>query len=872
MPLSPDDKFGPYTLISPLGEGGMGEVWKARDTRLDRTVALKVAKDAFSERFEREARAVAALNHPNICTLHDVGPNYLVMELVEGAPLKGPLPVAKAVEHAGQILDALDAAHRQGITHRDLKPANIMITRRGAKLLDFGLAKQSAGLKGYDATLSNSLTGKGQILGTLQYMAPELLQGQQADARSDIFAFGCVLYEMLKGQKAFKGDTAAAVIAAILEHEAPSVEPMALDWVLKRCLAKDPEDRWQTVRDLRAELEWIEGARVQPNVGLRPGGPSWLWPIVAGVSSLALAALALVHFREKPPEPHVVSFTFAAPEGTRFSGDDVSPLALISPDGQRIAFLAENGGKRQIWQRSAGSPSSRPLAGTENATLGCWSPDGESLAFSSSGKLRRIDVAGGEPFAIADAPALRGCAWNRDGVILFTPDGPASGPLYRIGASGGAASPVTTLDQKSQEVDHRFPQFLPDGKHFLYTATTTKSDATQDTIIYTGSLASPQEKQKLLDADSFAAYAEGYLLFLSGPCTDGRERCFILMARPFDAKHLAFMGEAVPVAEEVRGNAFRVAWGAFSASANGWLVYQAPGAAPDQQLTWFDRSGKPSGTLGDAGRFDSLNFSPDRANLALDIAEPGKNNIWIYDVPRRIRTRFTSDPSHETNAVWAPDGRTIVFTSDRNKAQGDLYRKPADGSAGEELLYADNLAKYAESFSRDGKYLAYTTHDLPGSFQIWILPDPLGPVGQPKPFPFKQSAFKTSGARFSPDGKWIAYQSNETGRDEVYVSPFPGPGGEKRVSTAGGNDARWRGDGKELFFVAPNGKLMAADVDGRGKFFEVGDVKPLFGPLNIEDYDVTADGRRFLARLPSQGPSPEMPLTVVENWTAGLRK
>jgi serine/threonine protein kinase len=855
MDLKPGDKLGPYELLSPIGEGGMGEVWKARDTRLDRDVALKVSKSEFTARFEREARAIAAFNHPNICQLYDVGPNYLVMELIDGVPLKGPLPVEKAVEYAGQILDALDAAHRKGFTHRDLKPANILVTKQGIKLLDFGLAKQATGLGPDDVTRA-AITMQGQITGTLQYMAPEQLQGKEADARSDIFAFGCVLYEMLSGAKAFGGSTAASVIASILEREPePLKTTPPLDRVIKTCLAKDPDERFQAARDLKRDLIWAVHA--DAGVTVRPRA-SWAWIAAVAAPTLLLAALAFLHFREKPPEMPVARSTILPPEKTSFRFD-VAPngAPALSPDGRRMVFGGQSeDGVSRLWVRALDSMTAQPLSGTEGATASYpfWSPDSRSIGFSANGKLKKIDLSGGPAVTLADAPSFRGASWSPLGVILFAPTN--TGTLQRIAAAGGTATPITTLDPARKENSHRWPWFLPDGRHFLYdSGIPTSNDAT----IYVGSLDS-HETRIVAQANSNAIYASGYLLFL---------RDNTLMAQPFEAERLATMGEALPLAEQIAFNSS--ARGFFAVSSTGTLVFQSAVQA-ELELSWLDRTGKRLATVGEPGPLFRTSLSPDGKRATVSVYDRAARNydLWIYDLVRNLRSRFTFDPANEYEGVWSPDGSQIVFSSDR-KGHRDLYRRLASGAGAEELLYADGLTKTPMSWSPDGKFMMYSVHDPKTEYDLLVLPL----KGDRKPFPFLKTQFSEQSGQFSPDGRWIAYQSDESGRQEIYMAPFPSTGGKRQVSLAGGIFPRWRGDGKELFYVAPDGRLMAAEIGIKGAEVEIGAVRPLFvGPVLAGDgykYDVSADGQRILAVVPIGQAAPE-PLTLVQNWPAALKK
>ena len=689
MELNPGAKLGPYEILSRIGAGGMGQVWKARDTRLNRIVAIKISAAKFSERFAQEARAIAALNHPHICTLHDVGPDYLVMEYVEGPQIGGPLPLDRVLRLAIELASALEAAHRQGITHRDLKPANILVTKSGVKVLDFGLAKieHTKEAVANDETLTKAITQEGSIVGTLQYMAPEQLQAKATDARADIFSFGCVLYEMLTGKRAFDGANTASVIAAIMDREPPSVAqvaPPALDWALRRCLAKDPDERWQSARDLRAALERVSHSGTEATSEPRPGHSRRMWIAAIVVATLAAVTVSAIHFREKPPETPVMRLSIAPPEKNRVDG---ATAPAVSPDGRQVVFAAtSDDGKSRLWLRPLDSLTAQPLAGTENASYPFWAPDNKSIGFFAAGKLKKMDVSGGPATTLADASQSRGGTWSRDGVIVFAPT-PYSG-LQQVPASGGVVRPATRFDTGAPP--QRFPSFLPDGRHFLYLHGT---GAREQRTLRIGSLDSPGPDRTLLGAaDSSAMYAQGHLLFVRGTT---------LVARPFDAKRLAFTGEEVPVAEQILLLA-RVnnSW-VFSVSANGVLAYESAGVSA-LHLTWLDRAGKRLGTVGDPGDLGEVQISPDRRTAAVHVFEASSGNydIWLYDVLRGLRTRFTFGPAPDQFPVWSPDGRVIVFSSNRT-GRYDLYRKPADGSRNEELLYADNLAEEAnELFAR----------------------------------------------------------------------------------------------------------------------------------------------------------------------------
>ena len=883
MPLSSGTRLGPYEVVAQIGAGGMGEVYKARDTRLDRTVAIKVLPAAlavdpdFRERFDREAPAISQLTHPHICTLYDVGEDhgtaFLVMELLGGETLadrltKGALPIDEALTIAIQIADALDAAHRRGIVHRDLKPGNVMLTKGGAKLLDFGLAKAGGsaiaggGLSMLPTTPPN-LTAKGTILGTFQYMAPEQLEGRDADARTDLFALGVMLYEMLTGRRAFEAKSQATLIAAIIGSDPPPVTqlqpnaPASLNRIVATCLAKDPDDRWQSARDLMRELRWVAdgGAPIDSTASnAAHASPRSRWSrampwMVAGILGAALIAVSERHFRETPVEAPAIRLSIVPPDKTRLFR---TPPA-VSPDGRQIVFAATSGeGKSQLWLRPLDSLTARPMAGTDGAIYPFWSPDNTSIGFFAAGKLQRMNVAGGPATPLADAPAGRGGTWSPNGVIVFAPS--IYSGLHQVAASGGDVRPATRF--ASGTPTQKFPCFLPDGRHFLYLSGAGGRDQQS---IRLGSLDSLDDSRTLLtSADGSAMYGQGQLWFVRGTT---------LVARPFDDRRFAFTGEEVPAAERIlRANPLQ-SW-VFSVSTNGVLAYASAGANL-QTLTWVNRAGQPLGTLGEPSEIGGVHISPDRRTVATGIRDAsGDGDIWLYDIARGLRTRFTSDPSNHSNPLWSSDGRVIIFDSNR-KGRFDLYRKPADGSGAEELLYADNLLKIAESLSPDGAYLAYSaTSDPKTGNDIWILPGPLGPLGS-KPYPFMRTEHNEGSPQFSPDGHWLAYASNESGKNEIYVTPFPGPGGRRQISTAGGDSPRWQSDGRELFYRAADQRLMAAAVNAKPGTLDVVKVETLFGPLT-GDYDISPDGQRFLTPVPV-ATEVVTPLTVVQNWTAAIK-
>ncbi len=869
--------LGHYRVVSLLGSGGMGEVYRATDTRLDRTVAVKVLPFHLSsnpeqrQRFEREARAVSSLSHPHICALYDVGQqdgiDYLVMEYIEGESLadrlaKGPLPVDHALRYAIQVADALDKAHRARLVHRDLKPANIMLTKSGAKLLDFGLAK----LRGSDSeavfteqsdlpTERVRLTREGTIVGTLQYMAPEQLEAGAVDARTDIFAFGAVLYEMITGRKAFSGKSQASLIAAILASEplpVSTVQPMApptLDRVVKTCLAKDPDERWQTAHDLMLELKWIAeaGSEAGTPVVVRGRNRERLAWIVAGALLCLVAVLLFIvaNFRRAPTEVSATRFVIPASEKQGL----LDPS--ISPDGRRLVYSASTEGKRQLWIRQLDSVTPQALPGTDKTSYPAfWSPDGRYIAFFADGKLKKMQLSGGPAQPLTDVPNPRGGSWNREGVIIFAPDG--TSPLYRVSATGGERTQLTTLDESRQEISHRWPLFLPDGHHFLYLA---RSPQRENTALYVGSLDS-KETKRVLSANSSVAYApQGYLLF-------AREGT--LMAQPFDVDKLGVTGEEFSVAEHIRYmSQSALAW--FSVSENGVLVYSTGNSAT--QLTWFDRSGTQLGTVGLQADYLSLRLSPDEKRVAVARTDPPAvaADLWLIELARGVASKLTSEPSMDDFPVWSPDGSQIAFSSTREGAM-NLYRKLSSGAGKEEGLLKSNQAEHAQDWSPDGRFILYRTYGVKTKSDIWVLPM----FGDRKPYPFLDREFDEPFARFSPDGRWVAYTSDETGTSEVYVREFQGSGRSWRVSINGGSLPRWRRDGKELFYFSGE-KLMAVDVKAGGSSFEPGVPKLLFEKNGTRNYDVSGDGQRFLVAVPVEESSSE-PITVVLNWTADLKR
>ena len=867
MALSPGDKLGPYEVLAPIGAGGMGEVYKARDTRLERTVAIKVLPDHIARRddlrvrFEREARAVASLNHPHICVLHDIGPGYMVMDLIEGETLaarieKGALPLDQAVKFAIQIADALDRAHRAGVTHRDVKPQNIMLTRDGVKVLDFGLAKSIAKPGPSEETLTAVLTTEGTIMGTPQYMAPEQFEGKEADARGDIWAFGAVLYEMVTGKKAFQGKSYGSLVGAILSADpAPmAVKPFTPAWLerlVRRCLAKDAEDRYQSMRDVVLEL------RTPPEETAAALTKASRWPwVVAGVFAAAALAVSIVHFRETKEDPRLLKVSVLPPEGAAFRR--TGPPA-VSPDGHRLAFVAAIDGNNQIWVRDLDSLTARALPGTADGSFPFWSPDSRNIGFFADGKLKKIDTAGGPALTLCDTGLVRGGTWSDIGTIVYS-----AGPqgMFRVPAAGGSATALSAPDKAADRGDHRYPWFLPDGRHFLYTSINGGQ-----TAVYVADLES-KERKRLLAAESNAVYSPpGHLLFV-------RERT--LMAQPFDAGKLQTTGDAVPIAEQV-DTGIGASLNQFSISRNGVLAYTSGSGSGGNQLTWFDRSGKVTGTLGEPDAASWGVISPDGKSVATDRRSQAVTDVWLHDLARGTASRFTFGPKTNWFPVWSPDGGRIAFYSTRDSI-GHPFQRTTGGTAQDEILSKPMgeppTNTRVEDWSRDGRYLILgaVTAAKTGS-DIWVLPLNPEKPGEGKPFPYLQTEFREHYAKVSPDGRWLAYTSNESKRDEIFVQSFPERGGKWQVSTNGGGNSIWSRDGRELFYVSTDGKMMAVEIKGGAKF-ESGAPKPLFnvrlpGGSNAW-FDVGKDGRFLIPIQPGQADN--APMTVVVNWQTGLGK
>jgi eukaryotic-like serine/threonine-protein kinase len=892
MSLAPGTKLGPYEICAALGAGGMGEVYRARDTRLERTVAIKILPAQFTadqiskQRFEREAKTISLLNHPHICVLYDIGHqegiDYIVMECVEGETLatrleKGPLSLDQTLKYGAQIAEALDRAHRSGIVHRDLKPGNIMLTPTGAKLLDFGLAKEVMPLANL-ATLTTAMatspvTQQGTIVGTFQYMSPEQIEGKAVDGRSDLFSLGAVLYEALTGRRAFEGKTQLSVASAILERDpeplsvAKPVTPPALQHAIQRCLAKDPEERWQTGRDLAGELKWIAAGSSQAGTAMvGPSKTKWreraLWGL-AGLLAIVTAFLgyAYVH-RPTTSQPGVRSSILPPPKmsipfgtGIRLGG------FAFSPDGSRLVLNAQGeDGKVSLWVRPLNSLTAQELAGTEDGFLPFWSADGKWIGFFAQGKLKKIPASGGPVQELCDAPQGRGGSWNSNGDIVFAPA--ISSPLFRISANGGVPTKVTELDATLGETTHRWPEFLPDGEHFLYLARQLAEN--KPAGIFVASLRAAPRK-KLMDHLTEAQYAPGYLLFVHNNT---------LLAKAFDVENMSLKGEAMPVAGDVANEASFLRAG-FSVSQAGQLVYRSADAGTDMELIALDRSGKRLYTFPTEGIINSFGLSPDGQRLALTEILPTKSGstIWLYDLHLNTRTRFTFGGGMNGSPTWSPDGSELAFSSARN-GTFNIFVKPVTGAAEETVLHLSNEDERPQSFSPDGKNLIidYRPQTRLGTPEIALLPL----TGERKVSSLLNVPYMNNTGKMSPDGHWLLYSSMESGRAEVYVTSFPGLKGKWQVSSSGGSTPQWRHDGQELYFINQNSFLMAAEVKASNGSFVLGAVKQLWerrvnSDLFQGQYAVSPDGQRFYVSAMKER-TIHSPLTLLNNWPAELNK
>ena len=845
--LEPGQSLGPYRIDCFLAAGGMGKVYRATDTRLNRPVAIKVSAARFSERFEREARVIASLNHPNICTLYDVGPNYLVMEFVEGAPLRGPFATKGAIEYASQILVALDAAHRKGIVHRDLKPGNILLTKQGIKLLDFGLAKQDCSLSEDDATLATGFTKEGQVAGTLQYMSPEQLHGKPADARSDLFSFGCVLYEMLSGKRAFEGPSAASVVAAILEREpSPLNLQPPLERVVKACLAKNPDDRFQNALDLKRALTW---ALEQP-IATKTKRQWWIGATVVMLAVGGTGAWIATHLRQPAADDRVIRFQIAPPEGGGIlGGGNLGGGLAISPDGHTAVFVGATNGRAGLWVRPLEAANARLVPGTEDADHPFWSPDSTSIAFAAGSFLKRVDLSRQTTSTICDLTgAFWGGSWSNDGVILF---GIRSFGIFQAPASGGTPSQLTTVDKAHGEINHRDPQSLPRGR-FLYTVVSADS---QNGGIYAASLAKPSGRVQLVANASTGWYTAGvngkdYLLWI-------RDRT--LMAQQFETDGLQLIGKPHSLASP-----------ATIASASNRVLFYASSVAL-LQLKWLDRQGKETGLLGERAAWVFNRISPDGRRVAT-VRAADLANIWLLETGRGVASRLTYGPATHLRPIWSPDGRTLLCSLGPSF---NLFRISLERGGDADRVIEAPTRQVPDDWSRDGQFLLYTEVAPDTGSDLWILPvtpeGRLSPGGKPRPF--IRERFDQTEGRFSPDDRWVAYQSDESGRSEIYVRSFPDPREKLRISTGGGVFPKWGAGGRELFYQSPDGKLMVVALKPSGTTLDVSLPRELFTlpiglpPPNI--YDAAPDGQHFL--VGDIAASPE-PLNVIVNWQSLLKE
>ncbi len=901
MALSAGTRLGPYEIVSPLGAGGMGEVYRAKDGRLDRTVAIKVLPSHLSsdpelkQRMEREAKAISALQHPNICTLYDIGTqdgtNFLVMEYLEGQTLgerlaKGTLPLDQVLKIGIEIAQALEKAHDQGIIHRDLKPANIMLTKAGSKLMDFGLAKpelsvatQAVGpltpstptmnLASLTAATS-PLTQKGLIVGTFQYMAPELLQGGQADARSDLFSFGCVLYEMVTGRRAFEGKSQLSVFTAILEKDPEPITasqplvPPALDRVIRACLAKDPADRFQSAHDVALDLRWIADAAPNGSAKGSSGfNKAWGSGLAAAlVVFMALAAFAGYRWAKSSEETLAVHAEIPPPE--KFSLDttgDAGGMPVLSPEGDKIAFVAHAGETKMLWVRPLNNDSAQALQGTTGAAHPFWSPDGRSIGFFANGKLNKIAASGGPVVVIADAPNSRGGSWSSNDVIVFSAD--FQNALVKVSAQGGPVTPATLLDRTKHDT-HRWPWFLPDGKHFIFFATNHTGGDPKQNGIYFASVDSTQT-HLIVATDSAAQYASGYLLYRANTT---------LVAHPFDPQSGKLSGSATAVVNSVRDDV-GVWRSIFSVSRNGLMIYQAGSAtSAKSRFVWFDRSGKALAeydphehTVVDVR---DVRLSPDNKKVAF-ASELG---IWTLDLERKTKTRITFAQQVVQEPAWSPDGKTLVFSELVTSGGGnvEIRSKAADGSGSEKALFAEQNNYHFPGWSPDGKYLTYLWGDGEKMVSLWMRPA----AGDGKPVAVVQPPSPQSNLfayRVSPDGHWVAYVSDESGQFEVYITSFPEGKGKWKVSSGGGSYPAWTGNGKELFYVSLAEDFFVCPLSVKGTEIEVGAPQFLFHAATPGvgiPFDVSSDGTRLLVNHSEE--EAQVPLQLVTNWPAELKK
>ena len=893
MSIVPGTRLGPYEIISPLGAGGMGEVYRARDTRLGRDVAVKVLPQHLSSnpevraRFEREAKTVSSLNHPNICVLHDVGregdTDYLVMELIEGETLadrlaRGPLPPTDVLKLGAQIADALDRAHRAGVIHRDLKPGNVMLTKSGAKLMDFGLAR-GTGLSGapgsgvsiagltQSPTIAQPLTAEGTIIGTFQYMAPEQLEGKETDARSDIWALGCVLYEMATGTRAFEGKSQASLIATIMHTEprplselAPA-NPPGLDRLIHECLAKDPEERRQNAGDIRRDLNRIargDDTAAQAAANAAPARATrGRWIALAGIIGVIGAAAGFLagHRGEKPAVPERIAFTIQAPPGNRFrftieeDGTRLAPPA-ISPDGRQIVFgVVDASGERVLVRRSMDDTAVHPIPGSAEGRIAFWSPDGRMLGFFSEGKLRKASLENGAPVTLADgALNPRGASWNRTGTILYAPS--ANSGLFTVSENGGTPVQVTFPDTSLPDISHRWPLFLPDDKHFVFLLW-TNNGVVRDSVggLYLGELGARNVK-RIAAASSNAVFVDGQFVF----ARDG-----VLVRAPFDAAH-GTLGDAVSTDQRVDWDP-STGLALFGLSASGTLLCRETGALVQTRLVWFDRVGAAGDTISAPANFRQINIARGGSGAAFSIGNPvGDGDIWLMDFARKLTSRYTNRPADEQDPLISADGRTVAYSSDIGGPY-HVFTAPADQSRPVEKISPPADDWNLLDWSADSRLMLLAT-----STDLWVL-DVTSKRAQR--WHAVEGSFASSAGCFSPDAKWIAYASPESGRDEVYVRPFPGPGGQWQISTSGGSKPHWSNDGREIVYINLDGDVMAVPVETQNGF-RIGTPHRLFRIASKVAWGASGDHSRFLVAVRGRD-AVDPPLKVVTSWLTPVR-
>jgi Tol biopolymer transport system component/tRNA A-37 threonylcarbamoyl transferase component Bud32 len=883
-----------YNILEKLGEGGMGVVYKAQDTKLDRTVALKFLPERLNAsaqdkaRFVQEAKAASSLNHPNVCTIHDIqevdGRMFIVMEFVDGQTLRakrGTLSDKQAIDIGIQIADGLAAAHDKGIVHRDIKPENIMIRKDGiAQIMDFGLAKLRA-----SGSAISRLTKEGSTVGTAGYMSPEQVQGQDSDHRSDIFSYGVLLYELITGQLPFKGVHETALAYEIVNVDPPPMSAIkpeidpSLDAIVLECLEKDPRERTQSIAQVSLDLKRhrresskqkmsritaarpvmaVSGQRqVQQAEAPAPAraGRTWIpWAVVA-LLALALGAVSFLHFEERAQELPTITASILPPKGYQFDATVGGHMA-ISPDGMTVAYVAlDSAGKSALWIRPLSTTAARQLPETFGASFPFWSPDNQMIGFFAGGKLKKVSVSGTPPVTLCDAATGRGGTWNAEGAILFSPTFDLCG-IMRVSAGGGVPAAVTHFDSSRNETNHRWPYFLPDGQHFLYTTQAKLRTADYVGSVRVASLDGSVDKL-VLKISSNTAYNDGYLLY-----------CYqnAVVAQRFDTKTLEISGDASPIVEKVEYSTDK-SKGMFSVAGNGMIVYQVSSNLATR-VSILGTTGEPIVQISDHLAYTYARFSHDGTKIAFDATDQitGTGDVWLYDIARGIGSRFTFDQANEYQPVWSMDDRRVVYCTDKTSS-GDLMVKNASGSETPLMLRSSVNPKIATDWSPDGKYVLYYEFDPSTKEDLYLLPADSAAAA---PVSYLKTEFGESNGRFSPDGRWIAYMSDESGRGEIYVRPFPSGSGKWQVSANGGDFPMWRGNGKQIVYGQPSGPLMAVDVDGKTDAFVVGSAHKLFDLARARVLDMTPDGTRFLA-FTSTGALDTPPLTLVTRWNKDIR-